>query len=82
MKTANSFGLSRPCVSVVVRRVTHAISTHLGPKYISMPQTEEAVKAKVTNFYKAFSMPQCLEAVDGMHIAIKQPSVNSRLEIL
>ena len=44
-----------------------------------MPQTEEAVKAKVTNFYKAFSMPQCLEAVDGTHIAIKQPSVNSRL---
>ena len=31
-KTANSFGVSRPCVSVVIRRVTRAITTHLGPK--------------------------------------------------
>ena len=76
-KTANAFGLSRSCVSIVVRRVTHAISTQMGPKYINLPQTEEAVNEKVTNFYKAFSIPQCLGAVDGTHIAIKQPSVNS-----
>lgn len=76
-KTANAFGLSRSCVSVLVRRVTHAISAHLGPKYINIPLTEETVKAKVTSFYKAFSIPQCLGAVDGTHIAIKQPTVNS-----
>ena len=34
-KTANAFGLSRPCISVIVRRVTHATSLHLGRKYIS-----------------------------------------------
>ena len=43
-KTANAIGLSRPCISVIVRRVTHAISLHLGHKYIKLPLTEDAVK--------------------------------------
>jgi len=43
-KTANSFGLSRPCISVIVRRVTHAISSHLGPRYIKLPLSEDEVK--------------------------------------
>ena len=34
-KVANAFGLSRSCTSIVVRRVTHAITTYLGPNYIS-----------------------------------------------
>ena len=32
-KTANAFGLSRSTVSVVIRRVTRAITIHLGPQY-------------------------------------------------
>ena len=36
-KTANAFGLSRSPVSIIIRRVTHAIAVHLGPKYISVP---------------------------------------------
>ena len=76
-KTANAFGLSRPCVSIVVRRVTRAISVYLGPMFIKVPVTEEEVKEKITCFYNAFSVPQCLGAVDGTHIAIKQPTENS-----
>ena len=56
-KTANAFGLSRPCISVIVRRVTHAISLHLGRKYIKLPLTEDIVKDKVTKFNNAFSVP-------------------------
>ena len=41
-KTANAFGLPRPCISVTVRRVTHAI-LYLGRKYIKLPVTEDAV---------------------------------------
>lgn len=59
-KTANAFGLSKSCVSVVVRRVTRVISRYLGPMYIKVPVTEEAVKEKVTNFYNSFVVPQCL----------------------
>ena len=77
-KTANAFGLSRSSVSIIIRRVTHAIAIaiHLGPQYISIPLTEDAVK-KVTKFFSAFCIPQCLGAIDGTHINIKQPSSNS-----
>jgi len=48
---------------------------HLGPKYIKLPLTEEAVKEKVTNFYNAFCVPQCFGG--QTHISIKQPTLNS-----
>ena len=76
-KTANAFGISRASVSLIIRRVTEAISLHLGPRYIQLPFTEDAVKEKVTNFYDSFSVPQCLGAIDGTHIEIKQPKVSS-----
>ena len=76
-KTANAFGISRSSVSLIVRNVTKAISLHLGPKYIQLPLTEEAVKEKVTKFYTTFSVPQCLGAIDCTHIEIKQPASNA-----
>ena len=53
-KTANAFGLSRSSVSIIIRRVTHAITVHLGPNYITVPLTEDAVKDNVTNFLLLF----------------------------
>ncbi|KAK0154839.1 putative nuclease HARBI1 [Merluccius polli] len=74
-KTANAFGVSRQAVSVVVRQTCKAIAIHLGPKYIKMPFTEPEAEDLV--FHRAHGMPQCLGAVDGTHIEIKQPSTNS-----
>ena len=64
-------------MSLIVRRVCHAITTHLGPKYVTLPLTEESVKDKVQHFVDSFGVPQCIGAIDGTHIEIKQPSVNS-----
>ena len=40
-KTGNTFGLSWSCVSIIIRRVTHAIAIHLGPEFIQLPTTED-----------------------------------------
>lgn len=76
-KTANAFGVSRPTVSVVIRRVTRAITTFLWPKYIQLPFTEDAVEDKVTKFFGRYLVPQCLGAIDWTHIEIRQPLCNS-----
>ena len=56
--------------------MSQIIATHLGPHYIQPPFTEECVREKVENFYQRFLVPQCLGAIDGMHIENKQPSLN------
>ena len=72
-KTANAFGLSHSMVSVIVRRVCSAYVNTLG-QLIRLPVIEAEVKEKTTNFGSNWSFPQCLEAVDGTHIVIKQLS--------
>ena len=64
-------------MSVVVRQTCKVIAIHLGPKYIKLPFTEPEAKDLVLGFHHAHGMPQCLGAVDGTHIQIKQPSTNS-----
>lgn len=76
-KTANAFGLARSTVSVVIRRVCHAISNHVGPQYIKLPKTVPEVEEKTRSFLKHHNFPQCLGAVDGTHINIKQPGHNA-----
>lgn len=76
-KTANAFGISRQVVSKIVRKVCRAITVHLGPKYIKLPSTQEEVEYLVKQFQKSHGFPQCLGAIDGTHIEIKQPSGNS-----
>ena len=75
-KTANAFGISRQSVSKIVRKFCNAITVHLRPKYITLPINEEAVQEKVKKNYSAYGFPQCLGAINGRHIPIKQPQEN------
>ena len=54
-KTANAFRLSRPFVSVIVRRVCKAITEHLGPLCIRLPSTEVEVEEKTKNFLRVLT---------------------------
>ena len=49
---ANAFGVAPPCmVSVIVKRVTQAISTHLASTYVKVPSTEAEIKESAANFF-------------------------------
>ena len=75
-KTANAFGLAVSTVSVIVKNVTQAISTHLASTYIKLPTSEQEVQESAANFFKRFGFPQCLCAVDGTHIPMLKPNEN------
>lgn len=75
-KVANAFGISRSSVSVVVRRACLIITKELGPKYIKLPTTTKETEFLVENFYRAHGFLQCIGAVDGTHIFMRQPSKN------
>lgn len=53
------------------------ITVHLGPVFIQLPLTESKVEELVAGFYRAYGIPQCIGAVDGTLVEIKQPSTNS-----
>ena len=76
-KTANAFGVSRQVTSKIIRKVCKAISLHVRNKYIHLSKTENEVIDLVKHFNRTHGFPQCLGAIDGTHIEIKQPTANS-----
>ena len=75
-KVANAFGIGRSTVSTIIREVTELIACKLGPKLIKFPSTTEEVDKSVNLFYKQHGFPQCLGAIDGTQVNIKQPLEN------
>jgi len=64
-------------VSKIVRHVCEAITVHLGPVYVQLPVTESKVNELVAGFHQAHGIPQCIGAVNGTHVEIKQPSTDA-----
>ncbi|XP_028413101.1 putative nuclease HARBI1 [Dendronephthya gigantea] len=75
--TANAFGIHQCTVSKIILEACTAISNHLSPKYIHLPQTEDEIKAKVAEFEARFGMVQAFGSIDGTHIPVLRPIVDS-----
>ena len=75
-KVANAFGISRSSVSIIVRRVCAAISEYFGPSHVRLPTSEREVQELVSQFHVYHGFPQCMGAIDGTHIPIKDVLLN------
>ena len=62
----------------VVFEVCDAITKHLGPEYIHLPRNAEEMHGKVSEFELKFGMTQEFGCIDGTHIPIKTPTIDSR----
>ena len=51
-RTANAFGIAKNTVSMIIRRVTKAISNHLADTCIKLLRTEEEVNESCSLFLK------------------------------
>ena len=76
--TGNTFGIHQSTVSKVIVQVCNAISRNIGPDYIHLPRTEDEMKTKVAEFETKFGMVQAFGCVDGTHIPIRRPYVDSQ----
>ena len=76
--TANTFGVHQSTVSKVVIQVCNAISKNIGSEYLHLPRTEEEMRTKIAQFETKFGMVQAFGCIDGTHIPIRRPYVNSQ----
>ena len=60
-KTANIFDIIKCTVSKIIYRVTKAINTYLGPKFIKLPITEEEVTESCRRFLENFDSHNILD---------------------
>lgn len=68
--TANSFGIALNTASAAVSEVCQAISNHLGPEYLHLPEDEESMGEKVAELESKFGMTQAFGCIDGTHIQL------------
>ena len=69
------FGLVRSTICSIIHDTCEAICTILTPKYIKFP-TGARLNYIVQHYNDRWGFPQCVGAIDGMHVPIKGPSAN------
>ena len=76
--TANTFGVSVPTVTTTVRKVCNAIGEHLWASYIHLPKDVPSLERLVTGWQQRTGFSIILDEVDGTHISIMQPYIDSQ----
>ena len=71
--TANLSGIAVSTVSCVISQACRTIEAVLGPKYLKLPENQNEMKQKVSEFETKFGMVQVFGCIDGTHIPIKRP---------
>ena len=69
---AELFGLGRSTVGEIVLNTCNAITSHLLPRYVHVPQNDR-LKEVVDGFEHRWGFPQPVGSIDGSHIPILKP---------
>ena len=75
-KTANAFDISCGSVSLIIQKVPEAIVEFLGKNYMKLPETVAEVENLTQEFLEHHGFRQCIGAINGTHIPIRQPNQN------
>ena len=62
----------------IILQFCNAVTTHLGPKYLHLPRTVDEMQTTVAEFETKFGMTQAFGCVDGTHVPIRRPIINSQ----
>ena len=71
------FGVGLSTVCVLVHQVCQAIVEKLAPRYIKRPN-DDSIQTIVDGFLHRWQFLQCAGAIDGSHIPILAPTLNSK----
>lgn len=63
----------------IIKNVSHAIYKYLGLELIKLPESKTEVDELISNFFEYHGFPQCISAIDGTHIEIKEPEIHSQI---
>ncbi len=69
------FGVGRSSAFAITRVFCAAVVNHLLPKYRKLPADIRA--PEVIKSFRKLRFLQCRGAIDGLHVAIRAPSVNA-----
>jgi len=71
---AFSYRMGRTTVHNIIKETCSAVWDILGPKYLTVPCTEEQWTNIASDFQHLWQFPNCLSAIDGKHIVIQAPA--------
>ena len=75
-KKTNAFGISCGLVWLIIRKVSKAIAELLGKDYTKLTETAAEVENLKQKVLEHRGFPQCIGAIDGTHIPMRQPNQN------
>ena len=76
--TSNIFGIQVCTASKIIYEVCKAIAFKLGPELIKLPSSKSEMRQKAAEFEVRYGMVQAFGCIDGTHIQIKRPTMNSQ----
>ena len=76
--TASTFGVHQWTILKTLSEVCKAINGMLGSKYLYLPRNTEEMRETVSKFEVKFGIPHAFGCIDGTHVPLKTPSINSK----